>query len=1000
MGFRRVLEAGLVALGLALGAAAPALAAGEPVVGVRGWDHGDYGRLVFDLASGIEAKASVAGTDLAIEFSAPVALDAAAALKRLGRIAAAASLAADGRSLHVQLKQPAQATVQRYEDKLVVDLRLLTAPAPAATPEPAKPEAAKPVPPPASEASPAKPAAPPPAPLAVEPAKPVASPPPVPRPVTPEPPPAKPAAAVPAAAAPAPPPPALPPAAPGAKVTLHKGLVGPQVDIAFPAPVGATVFARAESLWFVFDGPGAAGPAITDGPLADLGTVEPLVVPGGSGFRLNGGRALPQVAADGATWSFTFGPDSRPPANPVVASPKADAQGRMSLVASVPGAHQPLTLTDPEIGDTVVAIPIATPGTGTAVGGRLPDLQVLATAQGMAFTPLADGVAATVAEGMVTIGRNGSGLMLSDVVAAPSARPLGFGQKADSGLDVGRWNEPGPVAETRARLQHDLALAPPEAKPDLRRALAEFYVVNGLGAEAIGEAALVEHDDATSAQAPAFRLMRGIALAIQERHDEALADLGLPALEFSPDAALWRAYALAGRGEKLPAHKEFGPGLPALGHYPLRLQERLLAAAGDAALAADDVRTADEASKALTGKAETAAGKALALALAGRVAMRRSDGPAARAAFEAALASGERLVRVDAEMGLVELGLADGSLSRAQAIEKLDRLRFAWRGDAKELAVLRRLADLELAEGRWRAGLETLRLALKVFPDAPDAQVLQDTQATAFRRLFLGGGADALPPVQAVALYFDFRDLTPLGQDGDEMIRRLADRLVQVDLFDQAKTLLTHQVTYRLQGIAKSKVASRLALIHLLDHDPAKALVVLDDSEQPVLPEGTAKLRRLLRARALADLGRVPEALAQLAGDGSTDAATLGAEITWQARDWPKAASFLGRLLDGKAPPPAGPPASGIESLVLRAAVALALAQDAPGLKNLADRWAAAMGQSKSADAFAMMTGASDPTALSTRNLAQTMANAANGGVAFIEELRRRLTAGELSLTD
>ncbi|MFZ2871506.1 MAG: hypothetical protein WAZ62_15465, partial [Zavarzinia sp.] len=367
---------------------------------------------------------------------------------------------------------------------------------------------------------------------------------------------------------------------------------------------------------------------------------------------------------------------------------------------------------------------------------------------------------------------------------------------------------------------------------------------------------------------------------------------------------------------------------------------------------------------------------------------------AARAAFEAALATGERVARVDAEMGMIELGLADGSLSRPEAIARLDRLRYAWRGDEKELAVLRRLADLQLAEGQWRDGLQTLRLAEKLFPGDPGVDALRETEKAAFRRLFLGGAADALPPVQAVALYFDFRDLTPLGPDGDDMIRKLSDRLVQVDLLDQAKTLLTHQVENRLQGIPRSRVAARLALLHLLDHDPAKALQVLDTTEQPVLPETTARLRRLLRARALADLGRPADARNLLAADTSIDAARLGAEITWQARDWSGAALYLGRLLDGRKPPDHGAPGADDESLVLRLAVARTLAADATGLKQLATLWGPAMTQSKYADAFAMLTGSADPSAIVTRNLAQTMANTGAGG-SFLGELRNRLAAGQ-----
>ena len=42
--------------------------------------------------------------------------------------------------------------------------------------------------------------------------------------------------------------------------------------------------------------------------------------------------------------------------------------------------------------------------------------------------------------------------------------------------------------------------------------------------------------------------------------------------------------------------------------------------------------------------------------------------------------------------------------------------------------------------------------------------------------------------------------MTPIGRQGDEMVRLLAKRLVEVDLLDQATELLRHQVDNRLKG--------------------------------------------------------------------------------------------------------------------------------------------------------------------------------------------------------
>src|SRR5665213_8730 len=114
-------------------------------------------------------------------------------------------------------------------------------------------------------------------------------------------------------------------------------------------------------------------------------------------------------------------------------------------------------------------------------------------------------------------------------------------------------------------------------------------------------------------------------------------------------------------------------------------------------------------------------------------------------------------------------------------------------------------------------------------------------------------------------MFYDFRDLTPIGRRGDEMIRRLTDRLVSVDLLDQAAELLQHQVDHRLQGAARAQVATRLAVIYLMDRKPDKALKALQLTRIADLSSELRSQRLLLEARALSDLGRHDMALEVIA---------------------------------------------------------------------------------------------------------------------------------------
>lgn len=196
-----------------------------------------------------------------------------------------------------------------------------------------------------------------------------------------------------------------------------------------------------------------------------------------------------------------------------------------------------------------------------------------------------------------------------------------------------------------------------------------------------------------------------------------------------------------------------------------------------------------------------------------------------------------------------EAGMAAGTVSDKQAIETLERLRYRWRGDNLELKTLRKLAALYFKDHDWSDGLKTLRVATQNFT-GNDARSAQDDMRGAFTDLYLKGGANKLPPVQSLAMFYDNIDLTPIGPDGDDMIRCMSDRLVAVDLLGPASDLLAYQVDKRLDGIARAQVATRLAAVQLMNRKPADAIASLRNSQITGLPDDVMHGRLLIEARA------------------------------------------------------------------------------------------------------------------------------------------------------
>jgi hypothetical protein len=229
----------------------------------------------------------------------------------------------------------------------------------------------------------------------------------------------------------------------------------------------------------------------------------------------------------------------------------------------------------------------------------------------------------------------------------------------------------------------------------------------------------------------------------------------------------------------------------------------------------------------------------------------------------------------------------------------------------------------------------------------------QDMAASLFADLYLGTRGDDMPPVEALAVFYEYRELTPIGRRGDEMIRRLADRLVAIDLLDQAAELLQYQIDKRLEGAARAQVAARLAMVYLTNRKPDRAISALRGSRIADLAGELRQQRLLLEARAQSDVGRHDLALDIISNLGGREAIRLRSDIYWASRQWREAAEqielyYADRWRDFKPLNPAE------KSDVIRAVVGYALAEDAIGLARFREKYAPLM--SGEADRFAFET--------------------------------------------
>jgi hypothetical protein len=321
-------------------------------------------------------------------------------------------------------------------------------------------------------------------------------------------------------------------------------------------------------------------------------------------------------------------------------------------------------------------------------------------------------------------------------------------------------------------------------------------------------------------------------------------------------------------------------------------------------------------------------------------------------------------------------------------ISELETLTTVWRGDDTEIEALQILARLYTEEARYRDAFHVMRTALRSHPNSEMTRRIQDDAAATFDSLFLAGKGDAMPAIDALSLFYDFRELTPIGRRGDEMIRRLTDRLVSVDLLDQAAELLQHQVDHRLQGAARAQVATRLAVIYLMNRKPDRALATLNATRTSELAGELRNQRMLLEARALSDVGRHDVALEVIANIEGREAIRLRSDILWAAKRWREAAEQI-ELLYGDRWRDWSPLNPGERSDVLRAAMGFAIGEDRLGLDRFSAKYAAKMADGPDRRTFEIMTSQANSNSAEFREVAHAVA-AVDTLQVFLRDLRAR----------
>ena len=940
------------------------VAVAQDAVNARIGSHDGYGRVVFDWPAAVTYNVAQTGDKVEITFARPGTLSKSPATDP--NIAGLEQLAGGNAPLKVALTLAPGRTFRHFAvgSRVIVDVSDPKAKKSTATPAPAASErtAANA----AANATAAKPAPAPPAVKKDTPAPAAAGVPAMP---------AKAVAGVEGEAIPE-------GESVSAITTPEPTIPAHTISVTTTESVGLAAFERFGKLWIVVDRPGFAVPPNISGAdknkfpafrREDLpnATLYSMALPDGAPDHLYG-------EGGGLVWRVVLTPDERR-SSPVLPQRAfdneraAEARGG-TLTWPLRRITKLVEIKDPDLGDTITVATVTDSTQNAGPARDFVDLATLDSPIGIAVVGKADDLKIENLPTGLKISRPG-GLAISRVqdvsrqairhnVQEPETPPPPIGDFKRI-FDFDRWMMGGAdkLSENPHIILSGMGGKDKNGKVQDLLTLAKMNIANDRGQEALGFLHFAGQEMPQIADSPEFLALRGAAEALAGKYELAWKDLSDPTLAAYTELDYWRAYTLAW----LEDWKQAGETMPAdhrlLLSYPRALLEKMGIKLAEIALRKNEVPKA-EGILATLGKNRAALKPWTQAALdymSGQAWRQKGAPEKTRPLWEPLITGKDDFYRARAGLALTMLELDSGNIDLKQAIDRLEGLRYSWRGDELEAQINFTLGKLYIQNKDYMKGFTILRDAEDMRPESDIRLEIGAYMQQAFTDLLLNN--KDLSAEDAVMVYEEFKNLTPDTPEGNKMVQKLAERMVDADLMTRAAAILQHQVDFKIGGEEQARVAMRLAAIYLLDNDPKPAVTALEKAKTYYAqqPDETSKRQlraaELMHARALSQMNQTEEAIALLnTFPPDPDVNRLRADIAWQAGLWEDAAEALQDLILDEAIDPERPLSLEQADLILNRAVALNLSGNRVALTNMQKRFGDSMQKTARARLFDIVT--------------------------------------------
>lgn len=682
------------------------------------------------------------------------------------------------------------------------------------------------------------------------------------------------------------------------------------VRFSWNSPVNMAVFTRNNKIWIVFDHQNKFDIEVLKADAKHMAKeIYTLPHPAGSIVVI---EPMPGVKhalrKEGLLWIldlYTGKPPKFKIDNYTIFT-QFDSLKNSYLFIPTPHAGNILSFMDPEIGDIITVSPTSQLGQGIENAYRYPDFDVLQASQGFALILNTSDIVLNRGNSGLTLKAMGRGLNITHNLnvlkrnqqtvktASNTISDKAFDLQISE--ELSRMN----LADVTERFKKQIISAPINKKNNLRLKLAQYYIYNGLGTEALFILNQMKKINMPEIKNEHFYALSGIANFLARRYDQAIEDFSQKNIPNTEEGVFWRTIAKSAKEYSEANNTIILAHISLMRDYPQPIKDQISIIAAKNAIETGDDLSSQNFIDILNSVPERLRDldPEITYLNAQKLEMQGYMRNAVKQ-YKKLVESNSSMFSAYARLRYTTIAEILKFIKLTEAISELEKLRFAWGEKEFKIKLLNQLAKLYLKNNDY---YNTLRVLNDVgfIVDEDQRPTTARRMVKIFEDVFIGNHADSvLSPVKALALFQDFKWLAPLSNNHHLIIQKLADRLVSVDLLPRAQELLM-TLLYKadLDEEAQAKVGARIAIISLFEGKPTDALNAIEATAFPNIPEALKNQRNIIASRALSDLGRSDEALELIKDDLSPQAIIRKFEVYWNAKDWDKASNTIKYLIE------------------------------------------------------------------------------------------------------